>query len=138
MAEIVFNDMNNRDVTAYGALMKCYNMNELPHRSIEIYKNTKQQFIVTHILVLNACAQLGFKVLFENIHEQIPKQYVHHDLMLQNSLIDAYSKCGDVKTAENIFSSISKRDIITYSAMINEYGINDYGLEAVTLFYKIK
>ncbi|CAF0987888.1 unnamed protein product [Didymodactylos carnosus] len=137
MAEKIFNDMNNRNVITYSALMKCYNLNGLPHRSIEIYKNTKQQFIVNDVLVINACAQLGFKKLLENIHEQIPKQYVHHNLILQTSLIDAYSKCGDVKTAENIFSSTSKRDIITYCAMINGYGVNGYGLEAVSLFYKM-
>ncbi|CAF1114381.1 unnamed protein product, partial [Didymodactylos carnosus] len=138
MVEKIFNNMNNRDVTAYGALMKCYNLNELPLRSIEIYKNMKQQSIVTHILVVNACAQLGFKALLENIYEQIPEEYVHHNLMIQNSLIDAFSKCGDVKRAENIFSSTSKRDIITYCAMINGYGVNGYGLEAVNLFYKMK
>ncbi|CAF1267794.1 unnamed protein product, partial [Didymodactylos carnosus] len=137
-AEKIFNDMNNRDVTTYGALMKCYNLNGLPHRSIEIYKNMKQQSIVNDILVINACAQVGFKELLENIHEKIPKQYVHHNLMLQTSLIDAYSKCGDVKTAENIFNSTSERNIITYCAMINGYGVNGYGLEAVSLFYKMK
>ncbi|CAF1426362.1 unnamed protein product, partial [Didymodactylos carnosus] len=138
MAEKIFNDMNNRDVTVYGALMNCYNLNELPHQSIELYKTMKQQSVVTYILVINACAQLGIKTVLKRIHEQISKQYVDHDLMLQNSLIQAYCKCGDVETAEKIFSSISKRDIITYCAMINGYGLNGCGAEAVDLFYKMK
>jgi len=43
-------------------------------------------------------------------------------LMLQNSLINMYSKCGSVEEAQKIFVKIKQPNVISYTAMINALG----------------
>ncbi|KAF2313089.1 hypothetical protein GH714_009195 [Hevea brasiliensis] len=45
-------------------------------------------------------------------------------VVVGSSLIDMYSKCGQVKNAESMFQLLPKRNIITWNAMISGYAYN--------------
>jgi len=65
---------------------------------------------------------LGMLAKARAIHEQIPRKYLESNLMLQNSLINMYSKCGSVEEAQKIFVKIKQPNVISYTAMINALG----------------
>ncbi|CAM4853793.1 unnamed protein product [Rotaria socialis] len=46
-------------------------------------------------------------------------------------------KVGSIQNAEQIFQSISNPDVIANTTMINAYGLNGTGLEAVQLYRQI-
>ncbi|CAF4354883.1 unnamed protein product, partial [Rotaria sordida] len=74
---------------------------------------------VIHIIVFNACAQLGndrAKEIGRKLLHQMPK-HVHNDIVLLNSAIDMLMKFGDIENAENFFQTM-KKNIITYGAMM--------------------
>ncbi|RVW96616.1 Pentatricopeptide repeat-containing protein, mitochondrial [Vitis vinifera] len=60
-------------------------------------------------------------------------------ILVQNSLISAYSKCGDVEPAYNVFGQMGYiRDIVSWNAILNGYGINGHGEIAVALYHEMR
>ena len=66
-----------------------------------------------HIYILaahSACAQLGDLDMGSWIHEYIKKVRLEHSTSLKNSLVEMYSKLGDIDNiAHGVFDDISKR-----------------------------
>lgn len=59
------------------------------------------------------------------------------DIHLEGALLDAYSKCGNITNAYNIFQVSPKKDLITFTAMIGCYAMHGMAEEAVELFSKM-
>ncbi|KAI3440520.1 uncharacterized protein J3R85_003608, partial [Psidium guajava] len=59
------------------------------------------------------------------------------DTQLCNVLLDMYAKCGKVRHAKTLFDSILEKDVVSWTTMIDGYGINGNGLEAFVLFNKM-
>ncbi|XP_068651381.1 putative pentatricopeptide repeat-containing protein At5g37570 [Aristolochia californica] len=59
------------------------------------------------------------------------------DLMVQNSLLDIYWRCGEVDTARLLFDEMSLKDVISWNCMISGYSNNRRLSEAVDLFDKM-
>nr|KYP62587.1 hypothetical protein KK1_017127 [Cajanus cajan] len=60
------------------------------------------------------------------------------DTQLCNVLLDMYAKCGKVSHARTLFDGICDKDVISWSCMIDAYGRNGQGREAVELFEKMR
>jgi len=59
------------------------------------------------------------------------------DIHLEGALLDAYSKCGNITNAYNIFKVSPKKDLVTFTAMIGCYAMHGMAEEAVELFSKM-
>ncbi|KAL2341477.1 hypothetical protein Fmac_009417 [Flemingia macrophylla] len=60
------------------------------------------------------------------------------ETQLCNALLDMYAKCGKVSHARSLFDGILEKDVISWSCMIDAYGRNGQGCEAVELFEKMR
>ncbi|CAF4333229.1 unnamed protein product, partial [Rotaria sordida] len=90
---------------------------------------------VIHIIVFNACAQLGndrAKEIGRKLLHQMPK-HVHNDIVLLNSAIHMLMKFGDIENVENLFQMMNKKNIITYGAMMKGYVENNMNDKALDL-----
>ncbi|XP_010509233.1 PREDICTED: pentatricopeptide repeat-containing protein At3g20730 [Camelina sativa] len=56
------------------------------------------------------------------------------NLQLNNTLIDLYSKQGDVKHARKLFDKIPKRDVVSWTVMISGFSRCGYHRNALLLF----
>ncbi|EOA29699.1 hypothetical protein CARUB_v10016404mg [Capsella rubella] len=56
------------------------------------------------------------------------------NLQLNNTLIDLYSKQGDVKHARKLFDRIPKRDVVSWTVMISGFSRCGYHRDALLLF----
>ncbi|CAF4372101.1 unnamed protein product, partial [Rotaria sordida] len=68
--------------------------------------------------------------------DEMPNDYRNDNVVL-TSAIDMFMKFGDVESAERIFDSIKKENIITYGAMMKGYIGNKMSEKALDLFEKI-
>ncbi|KAF9613732.1 hypothetical protein IFM89_010174 [Coptis chinensis] len=59
------------------------------------------------------------------------------DTSIRKALIDMYSKCGRIDFAREVFNRMPKRDIISWNAKIDGYGIHGLGREALLLFHDL-
>lgn len=60
------------------------------------------------------------------------------ETQLCNALLDMYAKCGKVLHARSLFDGICEKDVISWTCMIDAYGRNGQGREAVELFQEMR
>ncbi|CAF0731778.1 unnamed protein product [Adineta steineri] len=139
-AEHYFKMIKKKDVVAYSVLMNGYNINNEPLKCLQLLDEIKQHNLipdeVVWIILIGACAQLSIRSKCQLIFDQIPSHLINKKY-IQNSLIHMWGKAGSVENAQKIFQLVDNPDAITYSAMINAYGLNRMGLEAIELYRNI-
>ncbi|CAF3834221.1 unnamed protein product [Rotaria magnacalcarata] len=136
-AEDIFQSIKKKHIVAYGALLNGYNSNDDPSKCFKILTEMQDLDIIPNEIIWNiligACSQIGMLLKGQYIVDQIPL-HMQTKKQIQNSLIDMWGKCGSVKNAEDVYKSVSDRDAITYNAMINTFGRNGMGFEAIKLY----
>ncbi|KAG8377869.1 hypothetical protein BUALT_Bualt08G0078300 [Buddleja alternifolia] len=60
-----------------------------------------------------------------------------YDLFISSALIDMYSKCGHLGDARNLFDEMPRRNVVSWTSMINGYVQNDCPREALLLFKEL-
>ena len=95
----------------------------MANKAIDLFAEIKENSDdIIILLVLNACAQMKTKEslnLIKRIFEENSKLFHDNDHLL-TSLVDALVKCGDLSGANIIFSKM-KRNVISYSILMNGY-----------------
>ncbi len=75
---------------------------------------------VTLTIIFNACAEVNddrAKKIGNKLLDQMPNDFRNNTILL-NSAIHMLMSFGDVKSAEKLFESIKKTDVISYGAMM--------------------
>ncbi|KAF6161599.1 hypothetical protein GIB67_009478 [Kingdonia uniflora] len=93
---------------------------------------------VTYSSILRACASLAALGLGVQIHALILKTIFDKDLVVNNSLIDMYAKCGSIKNAWLVFDTMSVCDEVSWNSMISAYSMHGLGGEALNIFEKMR
>ncbi|KAF3454229.1 hypothetical protein FNV43_RR04676 [Rhamnella rubrinervis] len=141
-AHRIFEAMPSQNIAAWNALISSYEQNGKPKEALatfhklQINKSAKPDE-VTLVSTLSACAQLGAIDLGGWIHVYIKKQEIKMNCHLTTSLIDMYSKCGDLEKALDVFNSVEKTDVFVWSAMIAGLAMHGRGRAAIDLFSKM-
>ncbi|CAF1457177.1 unnamed protein product [Adineta steineri] len=139
-AEVLFKMFKEKNIITYSAMMKGYNINNEPLKSLKLFEEMKKNDIkideILSVILIDTCAKIGIRSICESIVNQFPS-YLYNNQYICNALISMWGKAGLVKTAQQIFESVDQPDVITYNAMINAYGKNRMGLEAVDLYRKM-
>ncbi|CAF4217064.1 unnamed protein product [Rotaria sp. Silwood2] len=136
-AERIFNSIEKKDIITYNALMNGYNINGKSWKCFKVLKKMKQQGIILNenvwTILIGACSKIGMIRQSQYIIDQIPL-HIQNQKQIHNSLIHMWSKCGSVEKAQNVYKSVHDRDTVTYNAMINGFGLNGMGSEAIELY----
>ncbi|CAM4780245.1 unnamed protein product [Rotaria magnacalcarata] len=136
-AERIFRSVKAKCASTYGVLMKGYNLNGESWKCFKIFEEMNQKGIIpdeiTWNILIGACSNSGMLHHCQYIMDRIPLN-IQNNIQIQNSLIDMWGKCGSVEKAKNIFNLVVDRDTITYTAMINAFGLNGMGTRAVELY----
>ncbi|CAF4300725.1 unnamed protein product, partial [Rotaria magnacalcarata] len=136
-AERIFRSNKKKDIITYNALINGYNLNDESSKCFKILEEMRHEGIVpndiTWNILIGACSQIGMIHRCEYIIDRIPLD-IQNKRQIQNSLIDMRGKCGSVEKAQIAFKSIDDRDTVTYNTMINAFGLNGMGSEAIQLY----
>ncbi|CAF1446562.1 unnamed protein product, partial [Rotaria magnacalcarata] len=136
-AERIFRLNKKKDIITYNAIMNGYNLNDESSKCFKILDGMSHEGIVpnetTWNILIGACSQIGMIHRCEYIIDQIPLD-TQNKRQIQNSLIDMWGKCGSVEKAQIAFKSIDDRDTVTYNTMINAFGLNGMGSEAIHVY----
>ncbi|XP_015875769.3 pentatricopeptide repeat-containing protein At4g21065-like [Ziziphus jujuba] len=87
--------------------------------------------------VLRCCSSVGELKMAKGIHSWILVNGIYLDVVLENSVLDVYMKCGDFHYAEKLFETMENKDTVTWNIMIGAYMRVGYMEKALDLFRKL-
>lgn len=93
--------------------------------------------IVALTTALAACSANSDLWIGKQIHCMAIRLVFTLDTQLCNSLLDMYAKCGKVAKSETLFKWIPRKDVVSWTAMIDAYRVHGHGVQAFTLFNKM-
>uniref|UniRef100_A0A2P2PLI2 Uncharacterized protein MANES_01G162400 n=1 Tax=Rhizophora mucronata TaxID=61149 RepID=A0A2P2PLI2_RHIMU len=141
-ARRVFDMMPMQTIATWNALISAYLQNGKPKEALAIFHELQLSETnpdeVTLVCAVSACAQLGAIDLGRWIHVYIKKHGIRLNCHLTTSLIDMYSKCGDLEKALELFYLMERRDVFVWSAMIAGLAMHGRGKAAIDLFLKMQ
>ncbi|KAJ8550002.1 hypothetical protein K7X08_033709 [Anisodus acutangulus] len=76
-------------------------------------------------LVLRICAMFSRFDIGVQIHRDIIVCGVEWNLQVNHSLIDMYSKCGDIQSAARVFDAMQENDLLSWNLIISGYVSNE-------------
>lgn len=85
-----------------------------------------------------ACASLKSLSIGLEIHSIAIKMSLVDDVLVGNSLIDMYSKCGNLEGAQSIFDMMLERDVYSWNSIIGGYFQAGFCGKAHELFMKMQ
>ncbi|KAJ7527987.1 hypothetical protein O6H91_16G079600 [Diphasiastrum complanatum] len=141
-ARELFDNMSERDVVSWNAMIAGYAQNGLGMDALALYEQMKQEGMqpndVTFVLFLNACASLAALEQGKQLHSEIIRRGLQSDVVVGNTLVDMYAKCGCTEDARELFDNMSERNVVSWNAMIAGYAQNGLAQEALALFEQMQ
>ncbi|RZS28420.1 hypothetical protein BHM03_00062004 [Ensete ventricosum] len=92
---------------------------------------------VTMISVVSAIGQLGDLRLGKSCHGFLVRMGFRYALALANSVLNMYTKLGEIRMTRKLFDIMPERDVITWSCMISCYAQCGNGMEALDVYKRM-
>lgn len=140
-AEILFQNMESKDVISWNAIVAGYASNGLWLKAFESFEklvtsNSSRPDPVTLISILPVCAHLHYYWAGKKIHGYILRHSgMHNNTAVNNALVSFYEKSNNVNAAFKTFGMILKKDIISWNTMLDALEENKYENEFVDLLH---
>ncbi|XP_050210009.1 pentatricopeptide repeat-containing protein At3g16610 [Mercurialis annua] len=139
-AEMVFNDMNSRDVVAWNSMIAGFSLHGgYVDESIRLLIQMQEDFVTpnssTMVAVLPLFAQANLLSHGKAVHGFCVRRGYIRGVVVATGLLDMYGKCRFISYARRIFDTMGVvRNEVTWSAMLGSYVICDLMREALDLF----
>ncbi|XP_057823026.2 pentatricopeptide repeat-containing protein At3g12770 [Cryptomeria japonica] len=142
IARFLFDNMSNRNVISWNAMIAGYIQNAQASEAVTLFNQMQQGNLkpdmVSVISVASACANLAALQQGKAIHSYIIKHGFESNVVVGNSLIDMYTKCGSVDNSHQMFNNMFNRDVVSWNTMISGYGMHGRGEDALVLFSQMQ
>lgn len=137
-AKTLFDSLPKRGLISWNAMISGYAQNGLASKVLDLYRDMKSQGIhpdpVTLVCILSSCAHLGAYSIGREVEREIELSSFGSNSFLSNALINMYSRCGKLAKARAIFDAMPEKTVVTWTAVMNGYGIHGQGEIATQLF----
>ncbi|KAL6998901.1 hypothetical protein U1Q18_000068 [Sarracenia purpurea var. burkii] len=137
-AERLFQGMPERDLISWNSIMagyvldgKCLDALRVLDKLLKMGKTMNN---VTFASALAACSNPELWMEGKIVHALVIMSGLHDNLIVGNALVTMYGKCSMMCDAIQIFQKMSKKDLITWNALIGGYAENEEPGEAVKFF----
>nr|XP_016433098.1 PREDICTED: putative pentatricopeptide repeat-containing protein At3g13770, mitochondrial [Nicotiana tabacum] len=137
-ARDVFERLPERDAVSCTAIISGYAQQGLDEEALELFRKLQAEGMssnyVTYASVLTALSGLAAVELGRQLHAHIIRLELPFYAVLQNSLVDMYSKCGNLAYSRRVFNQMSEKTVSSWNAMLVGYSKHGMGKEVVELF----
>ncbi|KAB2007565.1 hypothetical protein ES319_D10G038400v1 [Gossypium barbadense] len=141
-ASELFDKLCDRDVISWNSMISGYVSNGLTERGLGIYKQMMYLGIdvdlATIISVLVGCANSGTLSLGKAVHSLAIKSSFERRINFSNTLLDMYSKCGDLDGALRVFEKMGERNVVSWTSMIAGYTRDGWSDGAIILLQQME
>lgn len=141
-AEKLHDRMDMQTIVSWNAIISGLSLHERSEEAQKFFCKMVEMGVkpdnFTYATVLDVCANLATIALGKQIHAQIIKQELQGDVYVTSTLVDMYSKCGELQDCGLVFEKASNRDFVTWNAMICSYSQHGLAENALNTFEKMQ
>ncbi|WOL20285.1 hypothetical protein Cni_G29089 [Canna indica] len=138
-ARRLFDEMPERNVVTWTAMIGAFVQNGHPKEALALFHQMLQERVRPNratFLTLIPCVVSCDEA--DNLHKLIVRHRLESEVIVQNAIMGMYSRCGKIEHARKLFDGIAKKDLASWSSMIEAYARADLFEEAFKLFGKMK
>ncbi|KAH7279031.1 hypothetical protein KP509_37G002100 [Ceratopteris richardii] len=138
-AHEVLNELSECNVVTWNAIIMGYAQRGFVTDALNCFQIMQSHGVspnaITFICLLKACVMLQRVDIGEEIHITMERNiYLDKDIVLVNSLLDMYAKCGELDKAKKVFDGIDLPNAVSWNAIIAGYVHNGEGKGALDHF----
>ncbi|KAK6128979.1 hypothetical protein DH2020_037286 [Rehmannia glutinosa] len=104
----------------------------------EMLRNKIEPDVITVLNLVSSCVHLNNLHISNSVLAYLVRKGFDNDVAISNALIDLYAKCGSISTARMLFETLPQKDTISWSVMINGYGLHGDGVAALNLYSQMR
>ncbi|KAK6916819.1 Pentatricopeptide repeat [Dillenia turbinata] len=138
-AQVLFDEMLERDVISWSALIGGYAQSEEPEIALRLFQKMVNIGMIepdgmTLVSVLRACSKAGNVSVGMLVHGFVIRNgFGNNDIFVWNSLIDMYARCNNSVSAYYIFCEMPSRNLVSWNSMLTGFIRNERVSEALSL-----
>ncbi|XP_061375172.1 putative pentatricopeptide repeat-containing protein At3g49142 [Gastrolobium bilobum] len=140
--EEIFVNLEKKSLVSWNVMITVYMKNSMPVKAVDLYLQMEKCGLepdaITCASVLPACGDLSALLLGRRIHEYVERKKLRPNLLLENSLIDMYARCGCLEDAQKVFDRMKFCDVASWTSLISACSMTGQGCKAVTLFTEMQ
>ncbi|KAI3743796.1 hypothetical protein L1987_56863 [Smallanthus sonchifolius] len=137
-ARQVFDRMPERNMHSWNIMISAYVQHSMYHDALSVFNEfLNSGFTPDHYSfppLLKACAGIGDVTLGVMLHGNVVKLGFENHVVVGSSVLDYYSKCGNLNDARMVFEGLSWKDSVAWNAMISGFAKTGLHLEALSCF----
>ncbi|CAN6333237.1 unnamed protein product [Urochloa humidicola] len=134
----LFDESPTHDLVTWSCLINGFAQNGLNNDALKLYKKMLWSDIRPSDLIISSLigcfSHHSMMVHGQQFHGITIRLGFKSHLLVQNSLIGMYCKCGELIMAQAIFDRMASRDVVTWNTMICGYALNGLGQNAIDAF----
>lgn len=139
---LLFQMGKKEDISMWNAMMSVYTQTNNAKMVIAFFYDLLRMGLkpdnFTVLSLISACVQLNSINLANSTMAFLICKGFDKDVTISNALIDLYARCGNISTARRLFDELNGRDAVSWTVMINGYGLHGYGKYALDLFLQME
>ncbi|XP_030533113.1 putative pentatricopeptide repeat-containing protein At1g17630 [Rhodamnia argentea] len=126
------------NVISWSAIIDAFASAGRGRESLELYRQMQLAKIggnaITVSSVLSVCVELSALNLGREVHGHVVRALMNHNLLVANSLITMYMRCGCLNEGSLVFKKLEVKDLISWNSMIAGCGMHGLGKDALRYF----
>ncbi|KAL3509659.1 hypothetical protein ACH5RR_029060 [Cinchona calisaya] len=125
----VFEEVEERDVVVWGAMIAGFAHNRLQREALDYVRWMREEGVEVNSVIVTSIlpviGEVGARRLGQEVHAYVIKTKEYSkQLFIQSGLVDMYCKCGDMVSGRKVFYGSKERNAISWTALISGYVSN--------------
>ncbi|KAG9159444.1 hypothetical protein Leryth_010991 [Lithospermum erythrorhizon] len=137
----LFGGLCYRDIISWNTMISGYVANGISEKGLEVFVEMLslgvEVDLATMLCILACCADIESLLVCKAIHCYAAKAGFGEVMKFENTLLDVYSKCGDLDSAIRVFENMSKRSIVSWTSMLSGYARVGKSDKAIQMFHEM-
>ncbi|KAI5679658.1 hypothetical protein M9H77_00885 [Catharanthus roseus] len=135
----LFDRLSERNLITWSTMISVYAQHGLNKEALVVFFNfirngveNPNEFILA--TVIRCCTRLSNVPKGQQVHSMVMKSGFDQHAYVANSLLDFYTRVGDIESAKLLFGDLLLKDVVTWTTMILGFVKSGRGCAALQLF----
>ena len=137
-ARLVFEEIHEKDVVVWNAMLFGYARNLESEEALELYNQLQEVGEkangLTFVAMINAASSLASLCHGQQFQSQLLKTGFDLDPIVANALLDMYAKCGCLEETHKLFNTSKQKDVACWNTMISTCANHGQAEQALSLY----